>query len=289
MAGVNEGWHPDPSGVFEHRYWDGTRWTERVAVGGNQGESPLDAPLDEARGRAQALALPGKPGARTVAATSTMAAGPVRSGGPPAAGASFQAADSSAAPALDDRPVVVLYAVTIVLAALGIGLVLLVDPQVGRVLARWIKWGVILALAAVIRWDLKRNPALARRFDAEPNLSWVIYLAPPLHLVYRRRFFSRSAWPVVGYFGLTLIALFGPRVVATDAGTRYSAVEVEQLLEADVEGQLGVGADATCPDRQPKRPGHAFSCDLRVGGKRYEVQLVTVEDDGLVIDRILEP
>jgi hypothetical protein len=28
------GWFPDPGGVHDHRYWDGTRWTEHVADGG---------------------------------------------------------------------------------------------------------------------------------------------------------------------------------------------------------------------------------------------------------------
>ncbi|HYH51783.1 MAG TPA: phospholipid scramblase-related protein [Acidimicrobiia bacterium] len=30
-------WYPDPSGRHEHRYWDGTRWTEHVASHGRQG------------------------------------------------------------------------------------------------------------------------------------------------------------------------------------------------------------------------------------------------------------
>jgi uncharacterized protein YxjI len=29
-------WYPDPSGRHEHRYWDGTRWTEHVASHGRQ-------------------------------------------------------------------------------------------------------------------------------------------------------------------------------------------------------------------------------------------------------------
>jgi Protein of unknown function (DUF2510) len=28
------GWHPDPSGMHEFRYWDGTRWTEHVSDNG---------------------------------------------------------------------------------------------------------------------------------------------------------------------------------------------------------------------------------------------------------------
>jgi hypothetical protein len=35
------GWYPDPSGRFELRYWDGTRWTEHVSVGGEQSSDPV--------------------------------------------------------------------------------------------------------------------------------------------------------------------------------------------------------------------------------------------------------
>src|SRR5436190_12075122 len=34
------GWYPDPSGRHEHRYWDGTRWTEHVASHGRPGVDP---------------------------------------------------------------------------------------------------------------------------------------------------------------------------------------------------------------------------------------------------------
>jgi Protein of unknown function (DUF2510) len=33
-------WYPDPSGRHEHRYWDGSRWTEHVASHGRQGVDP---------------------------------------------------------------------------------------------------------------------------------------------------------------------------------------------------------------------------------------------------------
>lgn len=48
---VQPGWHPDPSGQFEQRYWDGTVWTEHVFAGGAQTVAPL------ARSRAEARAL----------------------------------------------------------------------------------------------------------------------------------------------------------------------------------------------------------------------------------------
>lgn len=45
------GWHPDPSGQFEQRYWDGAAWTDHVFAGGVQSIAPL------ARTRAEARAL----------------------------------------------------------------------------------------------------------------------------------------------------------------------------------------------------------------------------------------
>lgn len=40
-------WYPDPSGKHEHRYWDGTQWTDNVASHGRQSVDPLttSAPL----------------------------------------------------------------------------------------------------------------------------------------------------------------------------------------------------------------------------------------------------
>jgi uncharacterized protein YxjI len=39
-------WYPDPSGRHEHRYWDGSRWTEHVASHGRQSvdSDPTSAP-----------------------------------------------------------------------------------------------------------------------------------------------------------------------------------------------------------------------------------------------------
>ena len=50
------GWHPDPMGRYELRYWDGQRWTEHVSSGGQQGTDPepvtarTDTPNDEGVG-----------------------------------------------------------------------------------------------------------------------------------------------------------------------------------------------------------------------------------------------
>lgn len=36
------GWHPDPRGRHEHRYWDGTTWTDHVADAGQMSIDPVD-------------------------------------------------------------------------------------------------------------------------------------------------------------------------------------------------------------------------------------------------------
>lgn len=38
---VPAGWHPDPAGRHEQRYWDGHTWTAHVADGGVQSSDPL--------------------------------------------------------------------------------------------------------------------------------------------------------------------------------------------------------------------------------------------------------
>ena len=50
------GWHPDPSGRFELRYWDGTSWTQSVSSGGRQ---ETDVALVQAPPPDDALATPG--------------------------------------------------------------------------------------------------------------------------------------------------------------------------------------------------------------------------------------
>ena len=46
MAGAPPppGWHPDPLGRFEFRYWDGANWTEHVSTAGITQTSPPDLP-----------------------------------------------------------------------------------------------------------------------------------------------------------------------------------------------------------------------------------------------------
>ena len=40
------GWHPDPRGRHEHRYWDGTRWTGHVSDGGVTAQDELDPAVE---------------------------------------------------------------------------------------------------------------------------------------------------------------------------------------------------------------------------------------------------
>lgn len=36
------GWHPDPTGRHEFRYWDGRGWSDRISDRGNEALDPLD-------------------------------------------------------------------------------------------------------------------------------------------------------------------------------------------------------------------------------------------------------
>lgn len=64
-------WHPDPTGRHEYRWWDGTRWTEHVADGGQVAVDPL----------------PGGPGSQ---ASSTPDSGTSSAGDTPGAGAAAE-------------------------------------------------------------------------------------------------------------------------------------------------------------------------------------------------------
>lgn len=55
-------WAQDPAGVFTHRWWDGRSWTDRVAIDGVEGRSPVDAsPRDAARVAASLRPAPAAP------------------------------------------------------------------------------------------------------------------------------------------------------------------------------------------------------------------------------------
>ena len=42
------GWHPDPSGHWQVRWWDGSAWTDHVASGGRQARDPAPGGEDTA-------------------------------------------------------------------------------------------------------------------------------------------------------------------------------------------------------------------------------------------------
>ncbi len=42
MTDTPPGWHPDPTGRHEHRFWDGASWTDQVSDGGTVAADPLD-------------------------------------------------------------------------------------------------------------------------------------------------------------------------------------------------------------------------------------------------------
>lgn len=42
---VAAAWYADPTGRFQHRYWDGAKWTARVSAGdGTESADPFDPP-----------------------------------------------------------------------------------------------------------------------------------------------------------------------------------------------------------------------------------------------------
>ncbi len=89
-------WHPDPTGRFEQRYWDGARWTDHVWTRGRQSTDPLiPAAATPQLPTAEAAA----PAASAPAPTPASAARPAASAPQPAA-----APQPTAAPAAAPQP-----------------------------------------------------------------------------------------------------------------------------------------------------------------------------------------
>ncbi len=42
-SSAGPGWYPDPLARFDHRYWDGTAWTDHVSKAGQMMTDPLSA------------------------------------------------------------------------------------------------------------------------------------------------------------------------------------------------------------------------------------------------------
>lgn len=67
------GWHPDPTGRHESRYWNGTAWTDHVADGG----VTFSDPLEGGTVTSEVTALPGEPPPAPVVSPSADGTGPV--------------------------------------------------------------------------------------------------------------------------------------------------------------------------------------------------------------------
>lgn len=58
MSDPAAGWHPDPRGRHEHRYWDGTQWTDDVADGGVVSKDPVNGEAPPAEPAGDPVAAP---------------------------------------------------------------------------------------------------------------------------------------------------------------------------------------------------------------------------------------
>jgi hypothetical protein len=82
------GWQPDPTGRHDHRYWDGTAWTDNVSDAGVAGTDPIAAPAAPVGPDATVADAPGAPTPPTdaTAAWSTSPTAPVPPAAQPVAG-----------------------------------------------------------------------------------------------------------------------------------------------------------------------------------------------------------
>jgi hypothetical protein len=70
--GAAAGWHADPFGRFDHRYWDGERWTEHVSTAGQQSVDPPIAGPPPPPGAPSPAAAPAVATTPSVAASSAL-------------------------------------------------------------------------------------------------------------------------------------------------------------------------------------------------------------------------
>jgi uncharacterized protein DUF2510 len=219
------GWHPDPTGRHEHRYWDGSKWTDNVADQGNMSNDPVEAapkaaaPIGPSMVNLPAIdpsilagmqAKPAEPAAEPAPAASEPA--PTAAQPPPAAAApepaAAPAAAAPAAVAVDDRPTSLALLLTIVAPGAGhqwlgvrreIGYGLLAATLLAIIcswfISYWIGLAIYVGALVFALYDLRDvfQPMASRGVEA------VADVAAPL------------AWRVVGIGGVAmLVALVLP-------------------------------------------------------------------------------
>ncbi len=118
------GWYPDPREAFDYRWWDGTRWTERVTEEGVEATSPLPADLHPAApDTAERRAAP--VGDREGDATSGAGSAPS------ASSPSDTPTSSTPQPTAQAKPQRVL-ALAVAIALLGLGLMFAITAGAGE-------------------------------------------------------------------------------------------------------------------------------------------------------------
>lgn len=293
-------WHPDPTGVFDHRYWDGSRWTEHVAVRGARGTSAVEADPVQAQRVAATLAprtpapAPAAPATPTPAMTAAAppTAAPARpvpadayaitlpAGGPRGAGPPTGPMLSAARPA--PRPASAghshdgwLWALVGVPVALG-----LAQLVIGYDLALL----AVLVLAATIGnvgaalLDMRANPAITTR-ESTTVLAVAAFLLAPLYVFLRQRRLGRSQLPLLGYLAVAAVMTVLPIVVG--AANVIDEPRLERQIEAWVRDSFDTHVRVDCPAGQPARSGHRFLCrvDDGMGGANVRVEVLNRAGD----------
>lgn len=256
------GWHPDPTGRHEHRYFDGSSWTDNVADQGNMSMDPVAAqapvakPAEPSRVDLPAITpemlAAGPPAAVAPAATAPqpVAAQPVAAqpaAAAPVAHSDDDAFDSDAAKAAlelpSERPAVIAALLSVVFPGSGhlyigakreVGLGLLVATVVAgfftyQPVGPWLLGFVIwLAAAGYALYDLR--PAIEPALQAHGGgLNALAEVGPAW------------AWRLVGAGGVVLaLSPLLPWYHASESGVSFSASGFEALKLIDLVA-LAVG------------------------------------------------
>ncbi len=281
-------WHRDPLGIFEQRYWDGSRWTDHVAVRGRMGRSPVEASPDAARREAASLGqhvpptpppAPPQSAARDEAAyavrlrTLTRPAGAPPTG-PPVAPPRTGSVPSPGNPPLarvDDRFLWAIVAVPVVAGI--IEMIAGYNPGFSLVLTVL----AISANTALAQLDIRSNPALGRRGSSGGLTAWA-FLLMPVYVFKRQRLLERPIVPFWVYLGLfaTIIAL----QLTTGATNAIDTPLLESQIESWVQETFATSARVDCPDDQPARAGHRFVCELDDGYDRVGLRVEVLNSAG---------